>query len=297
MRRRVVVTAAVGAILVGAVIAAAMVALTSRPDRGIFLSTEGVPVVGSDFRIVLTVRYPFPPSPSLAYLSLHISGFELTPNEAEDNPWGLPNVWNLTGLDLSAGRTFALYTIPAWGAEYHLAAFAWRVPGNLSTVEFASPGEVDLYSVATFLTGYFRLTITWPFDLRPTAEGSFVFGGELRITTTIRGSLSGAVRVPSLLYLSLETSSVYYRILSSDGGDDPWGMPNVWNLTGLDLSQGAQFTLVVSPQLRGDRIPLEARAWSPRGPCSGVQFNQTGEIQNLDSVFLWASLTVDFAIA
>ena len=291
-------TIAVLAVLVSASAVGVAFVWVGTPNYGVFISTEGTPMVGADFNVLVTVRDPSTRDHprQLAFLSLDdVSGFEIVSGETVDDPWGLANIWNLSGLDLSDGRSFILRTIPSWGAEMRLHAMVWSSGGNLSKVLFLGPGVVDPSSVFPYSSEYRTVTIAWPLQLSVAAEGSFAVGGELLLTTTVKGCLSGP-RAPSSLYLSLELKPVYYRVVSGASGDDPWGLPNVWNLTGLDLSNGIRFSLTATPTMDGARVPLEARVWSPRAGWAAVQFNQTGELQNPDSVFFWAVTTVDFPI-
>ena len=271
-------------------------ATPETPAMGITFTTEGSPVVGDDFRVIVTVRDPSLTSASsrLRFLYLESRTFDATSSEPNEDPWGLPNVWNLTGLDLSGGRSFVLETIPRWGAEHIMRAMVWAPRGSPSTVRFHEPGAVDISSTDLFLIGQLRIFISWPLELRVTAEGDFIVGGELLLTTTVRGTITSP-RAPSLMYLSLELGPFDYGVLSPDDGSDPWGLPNVWNVTGQDLSGGTQFSLNVTPQSRGNR-DLEARVWSPRNTWADVEFDQTRGLQNPESFFLWGSLTTNFPI-
>jgi len=292
-------------IIAASVLAVAAVAFLGQPGSPgpryeVSVSTDGVPVVGMDFRISVTVRdrllYPGATVDDMLFLSLVdvVGTFEILSQEVPDDPWGLPGTWNLSGVDLSAGRVFPINTTPTWGAEQVLWAYAWSPRGGLSTVEFLSPGKVALGSVYVKGSASLSLTIGWPIQLDVSATGNLSVRGNVSFLTWAQGIVSGP-RTPPLLFLSLELSP-YYRVLSRNLDDDPWGMPNIWNVSGIDLSLGIGFSLDASPTTCGSRIPLEARVWSPRGSWASVQYNATYDLQTPDALFLWGSRTVDFPV-
>jgi len=268
------------------------------------LGWEGTPVVGMDFSIVVDVRSrPGFTSQGPTFLSLDAGGFEILQGDSRENPWGRPNVWNLTGLDLSGGRRFVWQTTPTWGCENVPAVELWSPRGSVSDVVFLNAdvsldaeGSLDSRTVTVWAYAGARWQIEWPLHLAVTAGGNFTVGGDVRVDTRVQGAISGP-RAPSLLFLSLELNPTYYRNRSADTDDDPWGLATIWNLTGVDLSGGIQFSLDVTPALRAARVPLEARAWSPRTSWTALSFDETGELQNPEAIRFWGSLTVDFPIA
>ncbi len=272
-------------------------AVLSTQPEGISITTEGSPVVGMDFRFILTVRMPGFTPQSPTFLSLDdVQTFEIVSGDRGDDPWGMANIWNVTGMDLSAGARFVLETTPVWAAEQRLFARLWGTSGNLSKARFVAPGVVDPSSVSTHAVRTVDVTTSWPLHVQATGQGNFAAGRELNLTMTVRGQIAGA-RSPTLLYLSFETRPIYYQVLSSTGGDNPWGLTNVWNLTAVDLSEGVAFRLTVTPVMSGSGIPFDLRVWSPRAGWPAVRFTNESMLQNPYSVFLWASVTVSFAIA
>ena len=264
-------------------------------SKGISISTEGSAVVGKDLSFIITVWVPGFTSHALTFLSIDdIHTFEVVSADLGDDPWNMPNIWNLTGTDLSVVARFVLETTPTWAAEQRLVARLW-VADNVSAVRFGSPGMVDPTSVVTYSSGTLALTTSWPLQVQATGQGDFTVGSELNLTITVRGQVTGP-RLSGLLYLSFETKPVYYEVVSSTGGDNPWGLANVWNLTGRNLSSGETFRITITPRLIGNRIPFDLSVWSPRTSWSAIRFSQEHTIQNLDSVFFWASVTADFAI-
>src|SRR3972149_620408 len=69
-------------------------ATPETPAMGITFTTEGSPVVGDDFRIIVTVRDPSLTSASslLRFLYLEMRAWNAGHTGANENPWGLPNV-------------------------------------------------------------------------------------------------------------------------------------------------------------------------------------------------------------
>src|SRR2546427_8072669 len=98
--RRSLLVLALIPVMVGASIAAVMITSMSPRNSGIFISIEEPAVVGYESRIQLTVVWPSARETGLMFLSFGTSGFDVMPNAVEDDPWEMPNVWNLTGLDL-----------------------------------------------------------------------------------------------------------------------------------------------------------------------------------------------------
>src|SRR6267378_2370160 len=80
-------------------------------SKGISISTEGSAVVGKDLRFIITVWVPGFTSQAFTFLSIDdIRTFEVVAGDIGDDPWNMPNIWNLTGKDLSAATRFVLET-------------------------------------------------------------------------------------------------------------------------------------------------------------------------------------------
>lgn len=118
-----------------------------------------------------------------------------------------------------------------------------------------------------------------PFRLSISTDGTPTVGNPFRILTDVKGSLP-TTTFPEGTFVSIEVEGL--QILSADTGDDPWGLPSVWNVTGLNLTAGVRFSLDVNATFAGE-FPLLAFAWSPLSGQT-VQIDQHGHIVNVESI-------------
>lgn len=304
MRLRRIPPLLVAILVAGALIGAAISVVLMNPPGGpippyeVSLSVDGSLVVGADVTVSATVRYRLPSSWDPGYLFLTILGlgsFEVLSEVDGDDPWNLAGTWNLTGTDLTNGRAFALNTTPVWAAEMVIGAFVWSPKdNNLSNVQFDSnPPAPSLNSINVMGLTSLRLTTQWPLNVQLTVDGNLSVGNNTALRVRVQGTLNGPL-TPELLFLSLGVGE-HLRIVSTNDDDDPWASPAVWNLTGMDLSMGAEFSLVVTADACGDSS-LGLGAWSLRTNWTAVEVDQSGFIQNGDTVRLWASRTIALRI-
>lgn len=267
------------------------------PPDGVTVRTEGTPVVGAAFRFVLTVRTTAASPARESYLSLSgLNGtFETSPADAVGHPWGRANVWNLSGLDLSYGRTFVLDTTPTWAAEMVLQAKVWSTIGGFGGVQFVNGDDVASTTISQTYRTAVRLTIAWPLAASATPDDVMILGQGTRLRVSVRDAGTG-VPIPSPVYLSVVTKPLYYTLATNGTSENPWNATTLWNLTGIDLVRGFDADLTVTPAMTGIGIPLDVIVWSPRGGLDAVQLDGDGVLLTRGAVRLWVDITFGFAV-
>jgi hypothetical protein len=128
---------------------------------------------------------------------------------------------------------------------------------------------------------------TVPFTISIAVEGAPIVGGNFTILTTVTAKpwVNGSEVTRGLTFLSLGVTHGVH-VNTPDPGDDPWGLPSVWNLTGRNASLGITFALNVSGVYAGE-FTLNAHAWWPPSSMhnwSDVQINSDGGLFNPMSV-------------
>jgi hypothetical protein len=128
---------------------------------------------------------------------------------------------------------------------------------------------------------------TVPFTLSVAVEGAPVVGGNFTILTTVTAKtwVNATEVTQGPTFLSLDVTHAV-QVNTPDPGDDPWGLPSVWNLTGKNASLGITFALNVTGVYAGEST-LNAQAWWPPSSMhnwSDVQLTPTGGLVDLMSV-------------
>ncbi len=263
--------------------------------EGISVTTQGSAVVGSDFRFLIRVRAPSLPQSGGVYLSLEgLEGsFEMSPAEALGHPWGRANVWNLSGLDLSLGRTFILDATPTWAAEIPLRAAVWFPRDGFGSVRFVNGDSVDLATASIGYSTPLRVTTTWPLAASMTPVSPLVAGRATALDVSVHVS-SAAWSTAQPLFLSVVTKAMYYTLSANGTSENPWGARILWNLTGADLARGIHVSVNATPMMADKGLGMDVIVWSPRGDPSVVQLDSSGTIVTPDAVRLWVDTTFTF---
>ncbi len=267
------------------------------PD-GISVSIQGPLVVGSGVRFFLTVREHHVPLSSGTYLSLGgMNGsFELTAAEAQGHPWGRANVWNLSGLDLPYGRTFALDATPTWAAVIALQAAVWTTPQGIGAVRFMNGDAVDFSTVSVVVVNRLTVTTTWPLTASALPDAPLVLAQAATIRISVHET-AGPFSAPAPLFLSIATKPMYYTMVGVGSSDNPWNVTALWNITGADLAQGLDVVLSATPRMAAKGVGIDVIVWSPRGSLDAVRLDSDGAILTPDAVRLWVDTTFSFSVA
>lgn len=283
------------------------------PDRsnGIIVTMQGSGVVGTNVRFLVTAQgSPYPrwqgfrlggaalSETHLVYLSLEGLDriFEISGTGTQDNPWGRVNIWNLTGLDLSWGRTFALDAMPVWAAEFSLSAVVWSPSSELANVQFINGDMVDPSTVFTEYRVQADMSTKWPLTASVTPDAPLILGQTTSMHISVRDWTSGPS--PSApLFLSVVTKPMYYTLATDGLDENPWNMTACWNLTGADLYRGFEVVVSATPTMAAKGVPLDVVVWSPRGSTSAVQVGSDGYLVKNEAIRLWVDTTFSFSVA
>ena len=268
---------------------------TPPGDRfAVSISVETEMKISLTYPLSVTVRDVLGNSTGTTFLSLNIawSSLDIETPDTGDDPWGLPNVWNLTGLDLSGGRTYSLNVTPASPGDGYVTAQVWWPRGSLGAVQVSQRGNV-VGDVWTRGSAEADVTIVSPFQLSVVSIPDLVVGRDANLTATVSGDYG--VSAPPLAYVSVVGQPPRFRINTPDTGDDPWNLPNIWNVTGLDLSAGSHFILNVTA-IAGGNFSVTVEVWSPKTDLGTVRVNESGVVENPESIFDWGSTSVSLSI-
>ena len=299
MNRKLAAILVLATVIVGVVAAAIVLGPQPGPSPryDVSISVDGTRTVGQNLHVRVSVRDRLGHSTTqtLTYLSLGIgTAYEIRTVDSCDDHWGRANVWNLSGLDLSAGRSFTIDVVPLAATESIFSAHVWFPKGALSAVRFETGGVVDVYTVAISGLASARILTNWPFEVSVSLQGDPLSNNTFRLMVTVRGAHS-ANPPPDLSFVSLEKGSDLLRVDTPDSGDDPWRLPYVWNASELNMSAGIEFSLDLTPTAAGN-FTSEGRIWSPLTEWNTVRFNQSGFVENSESIRVWGSAVFDLSV-
>jgi len=252
---------------------------------GVSLSTEGSLEAGKVTQICTTiVDNAHLSGGEMLFLSVDLGHcFRPLSPDSGDDPWCLPNVWNLSGIDLSREKQFILHATPIWGAEMRLRAVIWSPIAEASAANVSETGlptgRVDILN-----EGYLEITTRWQYEFMMSMIGAITAGESVLMEFTVTGELETEIPY-SLMYFSLELRDL--TLDAEDRADNPWHMSNIWNVTGMDLSGGKRFVVNASADVPGYPA-VEARIWSPIGSWSSVIFDERNTT-DVRSLLLWGS--------
>lgn len=100
-------------------------------------------VINTSVRQVIADLRSLWSSPRSVFLSVDVASINVTSATPTVNPWDCPTIWNLTGLDLSAVRTF---TVTGWASQagsVTIHALVWVPRGDLHAVSVDPTGNVN----------------------------------------------------------------------------------------------------------------------------------------------------------
>lgn len=129
------------------------------------IRTQGTLAVGSDITFLVDVRahtgLPYPVSS--AYLSLDLgSAFVILASDAGENPWHLLNLWNVSGVDFAAMRTYTLNATLTNATTLRIQAMLWTPRGDLASVQIDATGEVNPATISVLGLSSLCVDVTPP---------------------------------------------------------------------------------------------------------------------------------------
>lgn len=282
----------------------------SGPTNGISVSVQGSRIVGTPLRFVIaaqgspyphwgSVRVlggPFPDSQGVYLLLSGLAqGFDIVGGDAQSHPWGRPNIWNLTGLDLSRGQTFTLDTIPRWAAEMALWAVVFSPSSGHAGVRFVNGDMVNTSTAYIQYQVRVDVTTAWPLTATAETDTPMVLGQPTEVRISVASSFPGWTS-PQALYLSVVSKPMYFLLEANGSSPNPWNATTLWNISTADLFLGVQVRLSATPMMVARGISFDVIVWSPRGTIDQVQLDQDGAFVNAGAVLLWMDTTVTFSV-
>lgn len=126
------------------------------------LACGGSAKIGIPMNLTVTVRQGMldPKTLWVVFLSLDVGAMNITSSTTGTSPWGYPTVWNLTGLDLTAAKTFNATVVPEQTGPTILYAMVWVPLGDIASVPIEPSGHVNPSGVTVETTATAPMNVT-----------------------------------------------------------------------------------------------------------------------------------------